>query len=374
LTKALAWWLEEGLASFCFYDMTLSPRQALLGAGIAAAVGERAKLEMFPEADGREVATAVMTVVANALADDSESVDLLQVLNTHASKDAQGKRVEKSDTDEETDETGEGDDSTDETIQLFQDEEDGEVTEASSDDDGWFADFPDSVSCHSEGSMDSMVDHYDRDQTIIIFDWDDTICPTTRMNEETAKLASFSEEAQYEEPADLNDALEDLAVEARKTLERAREVAAEVVIITNATEGWVESSCEHWLPGLRATIDTVQIASARSTWEPLGITTPTGWKAKEFEEVIRKFYSRYWRQSWKNVIVIGDACYEHEALAQVAKIAPQGHGKCRAKSIRFALQPSVELLTRELQMLRESFQDIVYHDDSLEVCYRAESL
>lgn len=218
------------------------------------------------------------------------------------------------------------------------------------------------VECSSVASMDSMVDYFSPEETIIIFDWDDTICPTTALNEDHDLTVGC-------------ESMQALVKQAKLTLEKAREVAAEVVIVTNGTAGWVESSCENYLPGLRPILDMLEFASARSAWEPMGVTTPTGWKAAAFEEIIRRFYSRYWRQSWKNVIVIGDACYEHEALAQVASLAPQGPSKrCRAKSIRFASQPSVELLTLELQMLCESFDDIVLHDDNLEFSFQSESL
>jgi len=226
---------------------------------------------------------------------------------------------------------------------------------------------PDSLSstasvCSSVESMDSMVDYFSPDETIIIFDWDDTICPTTALNEDSTLEVGCEK-------------LQALVVEARETLKKAREVAAEVVIVTNATDGWVEQSCVNWLPGLWPTLDMLEFASARSRWEPTGITTPTGWKAAAFKEIIEKFYSRYWRQSWKNVIVVGDACYEHDALGIVAGLAPQGASKrCRAKSIRFGMQPSVEHLTRELQMLRESFDDIVQHDDNLDLQFQCESL
>jgi hypothetical protein len=220
------------------------------------------------------------------------------------------------------------------------------------------------LECSSVDSMDAgldnMVDYFSPDETIIIFDWDDTICPTTALNKDSGLDAG-------------SEALQALVKEARQTLNKAREVAAEVVIVTNATEGWVESSCENWLPGLRPVLDMLEFSSARSTWESMGVTTPTGWKAAEFERIISRFYSRYWQQSWKNVIVIGDACYEHEALAEVANLAPHGK-RCRAKSIRFAVQPTVELLARQLAMLRESFDDVVHHDDNLELCFRAESL
>lgn len=215
--------------------------------------------------------------------------------------------------------------------------------------------------CSSVASVDEMDDYHSPEETIIIFDWDDTICPTTALNE--GGLVEGCKE------------LQDLVYEARKTLERAREVAAEVVIVTNATDGWVEATCENWLPGLRPIVDMLEFSSARSTWEPLGIDTPTGWKSAAFEQIVRKFYSRYRRQSWKNMIVIGDACYEHEALDHVASLAPQGPTKrCRAKSIRFEPQPTVEALACELRLLRECFDDIVQHDDNLEINFESESL
>jgi hypothetical protein len=216
--------------------------------------------------------------------------------------------------------------------------------------------------CSSEADTDSTLDYFSPEETIILFDWDDTICPTTALNED------------YTMQPD-SESMQELMNQAKKTLERAREVAAEVVVVTNATEGWVETSCENWLPGLRPILDMLEFASARSTWEPKGVKTPTGWKAAAFEERIRRFYSRYPQQSWKNVIVIGDACYEHEALSHVASLAPQGPNKrCRAKSVKFAQRPSVELLARELQMLREGFDDIVNHDDDLEVYFNSASL
>jgi hypothetical protein len=335
--------------------MTPGHQQTMLvGSGIAATVRQRAKCEADCSWEA-EVAALELGFESDTFEDSR-----------------------KWETDEDTEETGDIDESADESARLLQ-VADG-LSEASDDSDGWFSDSQaSSASCRSEHSsglesMDSMVEHFDRDQTIIIFDWDDTLCPTTVLNEEVSRLASL-EDSSSEDPPPTEDALQDLVVELRQVLERARELAAEVIIVTNATEGWVESSCETWLPGFRSTIDCVQIKSARSTWEPLGVTTPTGWKAAEFEEVISQFYSRYWRQSWKNVIVIGDACYEHEALAQVAKLAPQGSSKrCRAKSVKFALHPSVELLTRELHMLRESFEDIVHHDGNLEFSFYSESL
>jgi len=148
----------------------------------------------------------------------------------------------KLETDEDTEVTGDMDD--DEGARLLQDVDDG-LSEASEESDAWFSDSQASLTyCSSEhslgfDSLDSKFDYFDRDETIIIFDWDDTLCPTTVLNEEVSRLASL-EDTRREEATPCDDALQDLVVELRKVLERAMELAAEVVIVTNATEGWVE--------------------------------------------------------------------------------------------------------------------------------------
>merc|ERR1719272_582595 len=214
--------------------------------------------------------------------------------------------------------------------------------------------------------MDSMMEFYSPEETLIIFDWDDTLCPSTAISQDHMLPTPLVEGSA---------AMQDLVNEARLTLNKARELAGAVVIVTNATSGWMEKSCERWMPGLRSTLDKVEFTSARSAWEPAGLLSPTDWKEAAFEDIIRKFYSRYWGQSWKNIIVIGDACYEHEALDRVALLAPQGVSKrCRTKSIRFSQQPSVEILARELQMLHEGLEEIIKHDDHLDLSYMSESL
>jgi len=219
-------------------------------------------------------------------------------------------------------------------------------------------------------SIDSTHEYHHPNQTIIIFDWDDTLCPsTTCMRTHGLSVLGAPPEGE------VRAALEELTSEVRLLLAAARELADQVVVVTNAEEGWVDLSCKAWLPGLQETIALCDVASARSTWEPQGVTSPAGWKARTFEDVIEKFYSRYQNQSWKNIISIGDAPHEREALSRVSKWAPSRTGKrCRSKSVKFVLRPSIEQLTREIQMLRDSLKEIVWHDDDLDLHFSAESL
>lgn len=221
-------------------------------------------------------------------------------------------------------------------------------------------------------STDSTLEYHNPDQTIIIFDWDDTLCPSTTCMRQYQLSVHPGAPPPHPE---VMKALEALAEEARKLLEQAVEVAEKVVVVTNAEEGWVQMSCQAWLPSLQATLAGCEVASARSMWEPRGVASPAGWKARAFEDVIERFYSRYQHQSWKNIISVGDAPHEREALSRVVRWAPTGTGKkCRSKSVKFILRPSIEQLTRELSMLRDSLREIVYHDDDLDLHFSAESL
>jgi len=222
------------------------------------------------------------------------------------------------------------------------------------------------LSCKSN---DSAAEYYQPDQTIIIFDWDDTLCPsTTCMRHHGLNVLGPPPEGE------LRESLQVVAQEVQLLIERACELASKVVVVTNAEEGWVDLSCKAWLPSLQETISRCEVASARSTWEPRGVASPAGWKSRTFEDLIDRFYSRYPHQSWKNILSVGDAPHEREALSRVVRWAPQGRGRCRSKSVKFVLRPSVQQLTRELQMLRESLREIVLHDDDLDLHFSAESL
>jgi len=218
-------------------------------------------------------------------------------------------------------------------------------------------------------STDSSAEYHHPNQTIIILDWDDTICPSTTCMRQHGLSVMGPRPG-----GELARRLQVLAYEAKQLIEVAATLADKVVVVTNAEEGWVNLSCTAWLPDLLETVEKCEVASARSQFEPTGISSPAGWKARAFEEVIERFYQRYPNQSWKNIISIGDAPHEREALARVVRMAPIFRGRrCRSKSIKFVLRPSIEQLVRELHMLRDSLREIVLHDDDLDMHFCTET-
>lgn len=226
------------------------------------------------------------------------------------------------------------------------------------------------LSCKSVKSTGSSAEYHQPNQTIIILDWDDTLCPsTTCMRHHGLSVLGALPEGE------VADSLQALSWECQALLDLAASLAEKVVVVTNAEEGWVDLSCKAWLPSLQGSLAKAEVCSARSTWEPRGVSSPAGWKARTFEDVIDRFYSRYEKQSWKNIISIGDAPHEREALFRVMRLTAGERGKrCRSKSVKFVLRPSIEQLTREIQMLRESLREIVCHDDDLDLHFSQESL
>jgi len=84
--------------------------------------------------------------------------------------------------------------------------------------------------------------------------------------------------------------------------------------------------------------------------------------------VIRGFYSQYEDQSWKNIVVVGDAQYEHDALRKIVGDAPTmcAH-HCRPKSVRFKTKPSLDVLSYQIRTLCDTFQDITQFDGELDI-------
>jgi len=217
-----------------------------------------------------------------------------------------------------------------------------------------------SESCASTGSQANFATP---EETLLIFDWDDTLCPSYWVK--SVQCASY--ESMGPDREDVKDALAQIAAHAADLL-TAAEQYGKVVIVTNAETGWIELSCKRWLPSLQPIVEKIECLSARSTWEPSGLKSPFQWKAREFEDVIEKFYSKRLHQSWKNVVSIGDSPHERQALQQATRGSVSSKKlKCRTKTIKLKVRPLAAELLQELATLSQNLEQLVCHDDSLDI-------
>jgi len=241
------------------------------------------------------------------------------------------------------------------------------------------AEFPPVVSEDAEsdpsteiGSEDSDSDYSDDDDdsnsvagfrpedTILIFDWDDTILPSTWVQEQGLRLddeCTINEEQKA--------LLSRIAEFAALTLTAAKRYG-KVILVTNAERGWIELSCQKFMPTLLSTLDDIKIFSARSYYEAQGVASPFEWKYFAFEREIQSFYELFADEQRKNVISFGDSAHEREALIRVTEHMPS----CRTKSLKFVERPEVEQLVKEHELISGCFKYIVNHDGNLDLCIR----
>eukprot|EP00811_Abedinium_folium_P001152 NODE_11054_length_1311_cov_3.856419.p1 GENE.NODE_11054_length_1311_cov_3.856419~~NODE_11054_length_1311_cov_3.856419.p1 ORF type:complete len:289 (+),score=58.87 NODE_11054_length_1311_cov_3.856419:57-869(+) len=221
-------------------------------------------------------------------------------------------------------------------------------------------------------SMDSQLEYASVDQTIIIFDWDDTICPSSWLRF-SANETRFTSEGRA--------GMSVLSYRARALLQLA-ESLGKVVFVTNARRPWVEHSCGDILPGLRQHMKRLPVLYAIELVPPIPVEMfsdvgrdardelLTTSKARAMEGALTEFYSRYPNQSWKNVVSIGDAYFEHDAVKQVVSGRPLKDDptrRCRCKTIKLLEGPTLNAMVLELTLVERLLLGIIQHDENVDI-------
>lgn len=177
-------------------------------------------------------------------------------------------------------------------------------------------------------------------QSLIIFDWDDTLLCT-----------SFLRQAgQREIPPDTQLLLACIESFAHELLETAINLGR-TLIITNAMEGWVESSAAQHMPSLVPILEKVSIVSARSKHEAESNGDMAQWKRLAFLDLHRQFPL----DGITNLVSIGDSDFELEA----ARLLCEQLDQSLLKTVKFMERPSPLKLMKQLEMLSDNFQYIV---------------
>ncbi|CAJ1460208.1 unnamed protein product [Effrenium voratum] len=276
-------------------------------------------------------------------------------------------------------------------------------------------------------STGSQAEYFQPGQTIIIFDWDDTLCPSSwiRANK---KVLSFFKPApateKYQKP------LRELQASVEVLLKMAMKLGT-VVIVTNAMDPWVETSCRNFLPSLLPLVSSLPVIYARSIFEQQGQVgtdgtvrgaesesrcqgvemsrsssrsssplsrlampglyaangqnrlgainakiaaqqkteeiSPQKWKEVAFAQEIKDFYSRYQHQSWKNVISVGDSVFERDAVRRVVLQRPTPTKKCRTKTLKLFDDPEIEELIAQVKVVYDVINVMVQYDGDLDI-------
>jgi len=236
------------------------------------------------------------------------------------------------------------------------------------------------------------------EETVIIFDWDDTLCPTTfiredprlNWNEEAPCFASAPtppvhplETTNAEGDGEAAALLADLLhrhVEVVTAALRAASSCGHVVIVTLAREGWIELSSGNFLPGLREVmwelgIEVIYARCYLPMWKVRSalldeLDVFQLMKESAMRGCLEKFYGARPNRGWKNVVSIGDSLIEHAALIEVVFCQLQADRRspeqlCRCKTVKLLEGPDVKQLTDELQLLLDWIKPIALYDGDM---------
>lgn len=152
--------------------------------------------------------------------------------------------------------------------------------------------------------------------TLIVFDWDDTLCPSSWLSQNKLTL-----DDPPTIPAHYQVLLDKMAEVAIETLRIASSLGS-VVIVTNAEEGWVEMSCKRFLPQLLGELINVKHISARTRYHTQTDFPhcPFAWKRKAFNDELHSFFSTLDTPKLidnKSIISLGDSPHERIAAMSI---------------------------------------------------------
>lgn len=201
------------------------------------------------------------------------------------------------------------------------------------------------------------------EETILIFDWDDTCLPSAWVQSQGLRL---------DEDSKVNEAQRQQLVQVANAVMETIRIAKQhgtVVLVTNAERGWIELSCQKFMPTLYPALESVKLVSARTTYESCTLTSPLDWKLHAFEsELMRVFGSETITEPErrKNVLSLGDSMHEREALLRATATMPN----CRSKSLKFVERPDIGQICKQHSLITGCFDRIVHHDGNLDLCIR----
>lgn len=196
-----------------------------------------------------------------------------------------------------------------------------------------------------------------KNNNLIIFDWDDTLFPTSWMVKNNIDLTKKSTQQQY---INLFSKLDAVLFELLNNINKN----SQIIIITNAMAKWVEISMV-MLPKSQPIItNNIPIISARESYKNKFPNDMTQWKLYTFKDVIKSHYEKY--PNCNNIISVGDANYE--LLATVDLYDTDAHkNKKYLKTVKLFDEPSFESLVIQLKLLNNNIPKIITNKKHLDL-------
>ena len=183
-----------------------------------------------------------------------------------------------------------------------------------------------------------------RHNSIIIFDWDDTLLPTSFLS----PGGYFNYDIKLSK--DDKNKLSKIENEVLNLLNNAIN-KGDTYIITNAEKGWVELSAFKFYPKIKNILPKIKIISARDKYSEIFPGDLKKWKIEAFLNLMKYINVKL----VTNIICIGDSFFEIEA----GKIFASKFREAFIKTIKFKEIPKLDDLLKQLNVVNKRF-DLIY--------------
>lgn len=179
--------------------------------------------------------------------------------------------------------------------------------------------------------------------SIIIFDWDDTLFSTSFLKKIGAFNNSFSNSKK------IFAKIKKLEKKVEKVLSLSIEKGY-TFIITNSDEGWVQESSRIFYPQVFPLLHKISILSSRKLFQHIYPNDSSKWKTETFRQI-----SNYFKRDIKTkIICIGDSFSEIEASKKMANYFAQAY----VKTVKFKTDPDISCLISQVNLLLSQFEKI----------------
>ena len=185
-------------------------------------------------------------------------------------------------------------------------------------------------------------------QTVIIFDWDDTLLCTSFLN---------ARQDMTQNPS-VQKSLQAIAQTGAQLLEMATKFG-HTFIITNAIRGWVEYSANKYIPSLLPSLQKIKIISARDNYEQQLPGQYHEWKVQTFLRVQKELN----QQIITNLVSLGDSNIEMDAV----HVMGSEFAEALVKTIKFRETPTPDELAKQLDLVAQKFEKILLNARNLKI-------
>jgi hypothetical protein len=189
---------------------------------------------------------------------------------------------------------------------------------------------------------------------LIIFDWDDTLLPSTWLTNHTNRKTNHS--------AELEAHQESVCAVLAKAFE-----CGEVIIVTNSQAGWVELSAQRFMPRVVPALSGVRVLSARAEHELEFPDNPHQWKIAAFRKLVDDVCSHGTPHS---IVSFGDAVNDRDALRN----ATSNLTGTFIKTVKFVNRPDIGQLRREVDHVHKHLERICGCSKDLDLMFTMQML